>query len=135
MERGDELGFDNFDSNIIDKTFQSNLSSIQESISWGFVEVGAEYAGEIDDLVVSFHAVQSFKTRKAVHVRFRTLYEGCHKRAEILGLVVEIYRLNGRGTEEVFNDPCVFIPASFIPDLLESFGEIMIICNRVTFLI
>jgi hypothetical protein len=33
MERGDELGFDNFDSNVIDKTFQSNLSSIQESIS------------------------------------------------------------------------------------------------------
>ena len=27
MERGYELGFDNFNSNVIDETFQSNLSS------------------------------------------------------------------------------------------------------------
>lgn len=63
-----------------------------------------------------------------VHVRFRTLHEGCHKRAEILR-VVEIYRLNRRGAEEVFDDPCVFILASFIPDLLESFGEIIVVYN------
>jgi hypothetical protein len=101
MERGDELGFDNFDSNVIDETFQGNLSSTQESISQGSVEVGAGCAGEIVDLVVSLHAVQSFGTRKAGYVRFRTFHEGCHKRAEIMALV-KIYRLKGRDSEEFF---------------------------------
>jgi hypothetical protein len=115
------------------KRFKATYQEYKKVSARGFIEVGAEYEGEIGDLVISLHAVQSFGTRKAVHVRFRTLHEGCHKRAEILGLV-KIYRLNGRGAEEVFDDPCIVILASFIPDLLESFGEIMVVCNWMTFL-
>ena len=38
MERGDELVFDNLDSNVIDETFQGNLLGTQESVSQGYAK-------------------------------------------------------------------------------------------------
>jgi hypothetical protein len=46
---------------------------------------------------------------------------------------VEIHGIKGGGAEEDLEDPCVLILASFVPDLLESFSEIMVICNGITF--
>ena len=86
------------------------------------------------DLVVSLHTIQSFGTRKAVHVGFRALPESCHERAEIL-VPVEIHGIKGGSAEEDLDDLCVLILASFVPDLLESFSEIMVVCDRMTFLV
>jgi hypothetical protein len=62
------------------------------------------------------------------------LPESCHERAEILVPAAEIHGIKGVGTEEDFEDPCVLILASVVPDLLESFGERMVICDGMTFL-
>jgi hypothetical protein len=56
------------------------------------------------------------------------LPESCHERAEIL-VPVEIHGIKGGGAEEDLDDLCVLILASFVPDLLESFSEILVICD------
>lgn len=37
------------------------------------------------------------------------------------------------GAKEIFNDSRIFIHASFISDLRESFGEIMVVCDWTVF--
>lgn len=69
-----------------------------------------------------------------VHVGFRALPESCQERAEILA-PVEIHGIKGGGAKEDLKDPYALILASFVPDLLESFSEIIVVCDRMTFLI
>ena len=47
---------------------------------------------------------------------------------------VEIHGIKGGGVEEDLEDPCVLILASFVPDPLEGFSEIMVVCDWMTFL-
>jgi hypothetical protein len=47
-------------------------------------------------------------------------------------VLVEIYGIKGGDSVECIGDPRVFIFASFIPDLLESFGEILVVRGRMT---
>jgi hypothetical protein len=46
--------------------------------------------------------------------------------------MVEIYSIKGRDSEERSNDLRVFILAPFVTDLMESFGEVMVVRDWVT---
>jgi hypothetical protein len=86
------------------------------------------------DLVISLHAIQSFGTGEAVHVRLCALQESSEELAEVSVLVGIDGRLNRRDAEEIYQDFGVFILAAFITDLLESFGKIVVVSDWVAFL-
>ena len=48
---------------------------------------------------------------------------------------VKIHGVKGRGVKEDLKDLYIFILISFIPDLLKSFNKIIVIYNKIIFLI
>jgi hypothetical protein len=61
------------------------------------------------------------------------LPESCYEWAEIF-VLGEMHGIKGGAVGEGLEDPCILILASFIPDPLEGFSEIMLLCDWIAFL-
>ena len=86
------------------------------------------------NLVISLHTIQSFRTSEAVHVQFCALHKSSHELTEVFKLINMNERFNRRNVEKIFYDFKVFISTTFISNILKSFNKIIIINNRMTFL-
>ena len=86
-------------------------------------------------MISSISTIQSFRTGETIHVWFCALHHSNKGLAEAMATATIMVCSKGRDAKTLFYDLRIFVAVAFVMELLKSLSEIMVVGDRMTFLV